>query len=61
MVAYLLILVQFQTPEVLELSRQIKEKLKEVDQFGNLYLIAIFKTELAFSLVCLDFVCACVC
>lgn len=58
MVAYLLILVQFQTPEVLELSKQIKEKLKEVDQFGNLYLIAILKT---FSLVCLDFVCACVC
>lgn len=24
-----------QTPEVLELSKQIKEKLKEADQYGN--------------------------
>jgi len=26
-----------QTPEVLELSKQIKEKLKEADQYGNVY------------------------
>ena len=29
-------LFELQTPEILELSKQIKEKLKEVDQYGKL-------------------------
>lgn len=28
-------LVELQTPEILELSKEIKEKLKEADQYGN--------------------------
>ena len=31
------LLLGLQTPEVLELSKQIKEKLKEADQYGNVY------------------------
>lgn len=29
-------LVKLQTPEILEMSKEIKEKLKEADQYGNL-------------------------
>ena len=32
------LLINMQTPEVLELSKQIKEKLKEADQFGNSFV-----------------------
>lgn len=34
---YDFLLLGLQTPEVLELSKQIKEKLKEADQYGNVY------------------------
>lgn len=33
-VVNIMVLVKMQTPEVLELSKQIKEKLKEADQHG---------------------------
>lgn len=32
------LLIPLQTAEVLELSKQIKEKLKEADQFGNPFI-----------------------
>ena len=35
---WMLKILTLQTPEMLELSKQIKEKLKEADQHGNVYL-----------------------
>lgn len=35
------VLLKLQTSEVLELSKHIKEKLKEADQYGNVYRISV--------------------
>ncbi|CAL9104191.1 unnamed protein product [Musa textilis] len=42
-----------QTPEVIELSKQIKEKLKEADVFGNFFLSLII---LKFTILCLKLI-----
>ncbi|GKV25950.1 hypothetical protein SLEP1_g35323 [Rubroshorea leprosula] len=34
-------MLMLQTPEVVELSKQIKEKLKEVNQYGNIGSISL--------------------
>lgn len=43
-------MLTLQTPEVLELSKQIKEKLKEADQYGNINVLSIY--EFLFSVEC---------
>lgn len=43
--------VKLKTPEVMELSRHIKEKLKEADAFGNFFLLSI---ENNFCNLCLN-------
>ena len=47
------LLIPLQTAEVLELSKQIKEKLKEADQFGNPFIwIIVILTPFTFILKC---------